>query len=169
MPPPFFLNLFHARSGTVVPEQLANDQYLMESAYKNSLDKVRDAIQKGANVNVRDASGHSPLSVTRSFDIVKLLVENGADPNVGMDTIGGEHTPLVTAMYNRDLRSVKYLVEKGAKISSVAKEIVDTFETSREISNYIKNVSGTPVDWRGGRRRKTYRKKGKKSKKTRRH
>ena len=71
--------------------------------------------EKGANLNVQDEDGWSPLYgaiyVGTDKDILKLLVSRGADVNLA--TKKGE-TPLHSAVEMGDIDIVKLLVDKGA-------------------------------------------------------
>lgn len=88
-------------------------------------------------------------------------------------------TALMMAIFKNNAPMVKLLIEKGADPNrghTIGLEMVTPikFASQPHISQEIKNVlqqnrQRVVSDWAGGRRRKTYRKKGKKSKKTRRH
>ncbi|PKB14561.1 ankyrin repeat protein [Novosphingobium kunmingense] len=71
-------------------------------------------IGKGANVNVRDARGQTPLVVASNFSFVEgveLLVARGA--RVDESNNAGE-TPLITAVHNRNLALVRVLLKANA-------------------------------------------------------
>ncbi len=106
-------------------------------------DLAKQLILAGADVNQWDIFGEAPLltavdlrnridggrasidpiNTTKGIDVVKLLVEHGADPNMqllfkpayvrgGIYTRGA--TPLIRAAYNGDSVVVKFLLEHGA-------------------------------------------------------
>jgi ankyrin repeat protein len=61
------------------------NQTMMAAVQRNSLEEVRQAIQQGARVNVRDDGGWSALTwamMHQSVDLVKLLARSSADPSV---------------------------------------------------------------------------------------
>ncbi len=85
-----------------------------EKGKKNSLNIVKILIKYGANVNVKDNSGWTPLHIAAWYsdlDIVKYLVEKGADVNA-KDNLG--QTPLHISTNKGDLENVKALIHGGA-------------------------------------------------------
>jgi hypothetical protein len=79
---------------------------------------VRYLIEQGANINIRDSDGFTPLikaMIGRHFEIVRYLVERGADVNFG-DKDG--RTPLIYASSNGNLDMVKYFVENRANLNA---------------------------------------------------
>lgn len=71
-------------------------------------------IGKGANVNIRDARGQTPLVIASNYSFVEgvdLLVARGA--RVDESNNAGE-TPLITAVHNRNLALVRLLIKAGA-------------------------------------------------------
>lgn len=60
------------------------DWELCESAEDGNLEKVKECIENGADVNAKDVWGKTALrsaSQNGHFEIVKFLIENGADMN----------------------------------------------------------------------------------------
>ncbi|MEC9066659.1 ankyrin repeat domain-containing protein [Pelagerythrobacter marinus] len=123
-----FLKAVRDRDGTAVTEALsqpgsvvvnARDITSGESAL-HIVTERRDAVwirfltQKGANPNVRDKRGNSPLSLAVSLGFVegaKELIEAGA--RVDETNATGE-TPLIVAIHRRDTAMVETLLENGA-------------------------------------------------------
>ena len=71
-------------------------------------------IGKGANVNIRDAKGTTPLVVACNLGFVEgaeLLVKYGA--RVDESNTAGE-TPLITAVHNRNIELMRILLKAGA-------------------------------------------------------
>jgi ankyrin repeat protein len=86
------------------------------------LAKVRLLVEKGANVNARSSdAGRTPLLVAasypRSVDVLRLLLQNGAD--LKAKDKNGVHA-LGRAVEFSDLESVRFLVESGANVSDEA-------------------------------------------------
>jgi len=75
---------------------------------------LRYLIGKGANVNVRDFQGVTPLQLATRLgwlDGVEYLVSKKADLDESNDT--GE-TPLISAVHSKDLAMVRILLKGGA-------------------------------------------------------
>ena len=94
---------------------------LTDELHKNinleNVEKIKELIKNGANVNSYHIFGLTPLTKAcyiNNLDIVKYLVENGADINLH-DKYGS--TPLITACDRNNLGIVKYLVGNGANIN----------------------------------------------------
>lgn len=71
-------------------------------------------IGKGADVNIRDGKGNTPLEDASSLGFtegVQLLVDTGA--KVDEPDATGE-TPLITAVHRRDLPMIRVLLKAGA-------------------------------------------------------
>ncbi len=68
------------------PEQVLKNEALRKAAIKGKLDRVRRLLDDGADVDCRDVNQLTPLYFAASHgfnDICRLLLERGADPNVG--------------------------------------------------------------------------------------
>jgi ankyrin repeat protein len=91
-------------------------QTLMDAVNTNDLDKVKELVEKGADVNdIVNGQYIIMYAVQNSnIDIVTYLVEKGANVNV-KDSDG--ETLLMYAVRNLDLATVKFLVEKAADVN----------------------------------------------------
>lgn len=75
---------------------------------------TRFLLQKGANPNLRDAKGNTPLMAAVSVSaeqLIPILIAGKADVNIGNQS--GE-TPLIRAVQLRDLPMVRQLLAAGA-------------------------------------------------------
>lgn len=98
---------------TLTLEDLSRD--LVKAAKKCDLDLIRFLVDNGANVNVRNDDGCTPLHFaceSGEIDIVEYLVFKGADLEV--ETF--EETPLFKAVSQGHSKVVKYLIDNGANI-----------------------------------------------------
>jgi ankyrin repeat protein len=97
---------------------LKYDTPLVDAVAKGDADSVRRILASGADPNeLAPMGGNSPLGSAHSTEIVNLLLDAGADPNLqdGMD-----FTPLMVAAMNGDFDVVKLLVERGADPDIIA-------------------------------------------------
>jgi ankyrin repeat protein len=95
---------------------------LIDAAKKGDVDALRSLINKGGNVNGKNASGRTPLMEAAYWgrvDAAKLFLEKGADPNA-KDL--EDHTPLIDAAGNGHIQVVLALLEKGADPKAKTKE-----------------------------------------------
>ncbi len=83
---------------------------------------VQLLIEKGANVNVKDSLGNTPLLQSQhlefhseNLEIIELLIENGAD----LDILGsGSKTILHKVIRNGNLKTAELLLNSGANIEA---------------------------------------------------
>lgn len=123
-----FLEAVRERDGTKVTEVLSQPGAVVVNARDISTGQtalhivterrdpvwIRFLTAKGANPNVRDKAGNTPLSIAVRLGLVegaKELIEAGAHVDVTSAT--GE-TPLIAAIHRRDMGMVRLLLEKGA-------------------------------------------------------
>jgi quinoprotein dehydrogenase-associated probable ABC transporter substrate-binding protein len=86
-------------------------QELSNAVIANDFDRVKFLVSKGADVNKVDSQGWTPLQSAarqRRDEMIKLLIELGADVNVS------EPTPLAAALMRDHVPSIKVLLEHGA-------------------------------------------------------
>ncbi|WP_253303211.1 ankyrin repeat domain-containing protein [Wolbachia endosymbiont of Phyllotreta cruciferae] len=94
--------------------QLDLNKQLLTAVQDNNLNKVKDLVSRGADVNMQYGNGWAPLHLAAlegCFVIVKYLIENNANIDA-KNNIG--RTSLHNAARNGHLDVVKYLIEKGA-------------------------------------------------------
>ncbi|XP_028131929.1 uncharacterized protein LOC114327487 [Diabrotica virgifera virgifera] len=98
--------------------QLSLDKQLFTAVQDGSLNKVKDLVSRGANLDAKDSSGWTTLywaSFTGRLDISGYLIDRGADINA-KDNDG--KTPLHCASTSSHLGMVKYLISKDANIDA---------------------------------------------------
>ncbi|MDD5773688.1 MAG: ankyrin repeat domain-containing protein [bacterium] len=90
---------------------------LISAAEKGDINTVKQLLDQGADINVKDRNGITALitAVWNSYtEIVKLLLEKGADVNA-KDDYG--RTVLMKAVEDGNIEIIKLLMDKGADIN----------------------------------------------------
>jgi ankyrin repeat protein len=91
------------------------NEALLEGCESRDFNKVRLAINFGADVDVKNKWGDTPLHLAKNVEIAKLLIEKGADVNAKDN--GGE-TPLHLASYNDSIELATLLLDRGADVGA---------------------------------------------------
>lgn len=99
---------------------------LMRAAETGDLKKVKEFISMGAKVNDKNEiiNSMSPLhyaTTNNKIQIVKVLIENGADVNALTDIMW---TPLHYASFNGNIESASILISNGANVNSRDAELL---------------------------------------------
>lgn len=84
----------------------------------DDLDKTRLLLRHGADANARSDDGRTPLLVaaawSQSYDVIKLLLDRGANPSDVVNTYRGPVTPLRLAAEAGDEAVLRLLLDRGA-------------------------------------------------------
>jgi len=109
---------FFTKSFKYKKAQLTEDEEeLFEAVKQGNIDKAKELLDKGINVNVRGDYSWTPLHLAarnKHVDLTKFLLEYGADINAR--SMSGR-TPLYYAVWNRYTDIVKLLLDHGADIN----------------------------------------------------
>ena len=87
------------------------------SVDRDDLAGVRAEVEAGTPIESVDYRDKTPLQMAAEqghLDIVRYLVEAGADVNAATSVARGEVTPLRYAIDNEDYQMVQYLIDHGA-------------------------------------------------------
>jgi len=119
----FMLNCGHHLNAYIeVPENLHEKWTLLHRAsHCGQVEVVRLIVNRGANINIRDANKNTVLHIAAekgSVDIMKLLLDKGMSVNL---TDTEESTPLHLSAQFSNLEATKFLVERGAAINNTNK------------------------------------------------
>ena len=98
------------------------DDELIDAAWDKNIQRIRDLLTRGANPNIHevndsfpDVKGDTPLMISSmmkgNFDIVKLLLDRGADTNLQNRE---DYTALIRAGWNGHIEIVRLLLDRGA-------------------------------------------------------
>jgi len=110
------LLLFSCSKG---PDKEQLNTFLFGAVSQRNDRAVRDLLNKGADVNLQDKNGCTPLSIAAingKVSTVKLLLESGADPNIPCNH---GPNPLIMACSRGYEIIVRLLVEKGADVNKI--------------------------------------------------
>jgi ankyrin repeat protein len=99
------------------------NEMLIDSVYRGDFETAKYALQdgfihSGADINIR-SDGYTPLHLALlcgRFELVKMLIERGADVNAKSDQ--EDLTPLHLAIVIGNIESITLLIEKGANIEA---------------------------------------------------
>lgn len=86
---------------------------LSEAVLKGDILLVKKLINLGADINILDSKALSNAFKINMIDMIKLLLDNGADPTLDMS----ESAPIIQACEKGNLEIVKLLLDKGVKIN----------------------------------------------------
>ena len=95
------------------PTGKAPDISILKAAQEGNIEAVKQHLAAGADVNAKDENGWTPLNsaaVKGRNQIVKLLIEKGADLNAG--------TPLIFAATDGHMEVVELLIANGADVNA---------------------------------------------------
>lgn len=83
---------------------------------RGELDKVKEELEKGGNINSLAGDGLSTLqwSLGNKTDILKFLLNNGADPNI--ESVEGA-TAMMNAVQSNKMEHLKVLIENKADVN----------------------------------------------------
>ncbi|MGH7134604.1 MAG: ankyrin repeat domain-containing protein, partial [Pirellulales bacterium] len=86
----------------------------------DDLEKTRLLLQRGADVNARSDDGRTALAIAASrfgsLEVVRMLLDSGADPSVKSPSYKGPLTALREAAEVGDQAVVRLLIERGADV-----------------------------------------------------
>ncbi|KAK6455624.1 uncharacterized protein RJT20DRAFT_97227 [Scheffersomyces xylosifermentans] len=108
---------------------------LQRSCKKGNLNEVQSYIARGANANEKDFCGFTCLheaALEGHTEVVRFLIEHGANVNAKADAAGDSETPLIDAAENKHYEVVKLLLDNGADPSIYN---IDGFTALTKIQN----------------------------------
>lgn len=154
--PPGTRSLF-SRAKSIFQTQAQKDKKLFRHIIEKNIYKVREYLERGANIESSFSVGarpkffYSPLTLAcefSTFEIVKLLLDKGADINKNIISVSGEMNgikPIHMVCSNKSTDNIKIaelLLENGAKADSYATFI--QYEHLSPLDILALNVSNIP-------------------------
>ena len=97
----------------------ANEQDLVDAAFKGNMDKVKTYLQSGVFVNGKDKQGNTALCVAvrnNNIDMVRLLLDSSADANLADSA---KEAPFMIAFSKSNFEIMKALLDKNADVNIV--------------------------------------------------
>lgn len=131
----------------LLPERTIEEK-LIAAVFHGQLQKVKDLVTQGANLNFKDTSGETALHYairSECFESVKILVEARADLNV--KNKNGE-SPLILAAKNRNSEITKFLIETGADVNLKNNKEMSVLKILREEEKLHLNNQNKPEDYK---------------------
>lgn len=110
---------FHTRIDLDQPGE-DSETVLHRCAQRGHLRAVQKLIRAGANENLQDKYGSTPLGVAVwdiRRDVISYLLDQGADPNLVGGDLGHKEGPLHRACRDSEYEIAKMLIEHGADIN----------------------------------------------------
>ena len=104
---------------------------LIDAIIRGDVPELRDLLDKGADLHVRDKAGLSaidyaagaitPMSgkTSGSIEAIQLLLERGADIN---DPGEYGRTPLMYSVRSHNLPLIKFLIDSGAEVNRISRD-----------------------------------------------
>jgi ankyrin repeat protein len=109
---------------------------LIQALMVKDMKEVRRLVASGADVNVRDRNGATPLHFAACGmpEMITFLCENGAHPTA-KDIQG--YSPLHVAYLRKDVESIRLLAAHGADIHDPIPGMKSPVEEARACGNWI--------------------------------
>ena len=115
---------------------------LLMAAAHVQLEATQVLLERNADVNLRNGRDATPLyEVLNNFpwgkggvgvDIVRLLLDHGADPNIRLSDLTTNFTPLHLASFKGLLEAARLLLSYGAKVDEKNEEGKTAFQVASE-------------------------------------
>lgn len=120
------------------------DRALLETPYNNDIKMTKLLIKYGADVNYNDSDTLStPLTraaLYNSWEIAKLLLDKGADPNIAPRDLD-DSRPIAVALNKGNMEVTKLLLERETDINYVDRSGYTLFNYSINAENFNEEIS----------------------------
>ena len=109
------INLILSNHGDINSQNIKGDtslHILIKLEYYSLAKHVIEENQ--VNLNIKNKQGLTPLCYTNDFEMIKYLIEKGANVNIGSN----DKSPLMNALNRDNLNVLKYLLDHGGDVNS---------------------------------------------------
>jgi ankyrin repeat protein len=136
-------------AGLGLRSRTKTNQELLTAAYRGDVAGIRALLARGADVNVRNREGHTPLweaAYAGRAEAARLLLDRGADANA-RDENG--MTPLMWAVCGGYADTVRVLLERGADVNARSRFGLTAMscvkgQSRREVADLLKKAGARP-------------------------
>ena len=97
----------------------APDISIYDAALFGDIKAIKQHLAAGTDVENKDPFGLTPLSLAKNKEIIKLLINAGAEVNYAPEN---GITSLANAVLRKDKESAKLLISSGANVNSIDRE-----------------------------------------------
>jgi ankyrin repeat protein len=111
---------FNPQTPTMDGDDGTTDEQLVRAIMAEDAAKVEDLLAAGANPNAHDNKGNALLpmaAMSGQTEIVRLLLDEGADVNITMKSSSSGKTALMQAAINNRSEIVELLITEGADVN----------------------------------------------------
>lgn len=78
---------------------------------------IQSLLDEGTDINIKNIYDASPLFWAKRAEVMKYLLDHGADPNIAANEEEECVTPIFIAIQNNNLEAVKLLLSYGASVN----------------------------------------------------
>ncbi len=129
---------------------MSYNDLLLNASSSNNIISARRALDNGANANYCPQYRLSPLAYAvknKNYQLVQLLLNNNAKPNLQINDGYYTQTAIFYATYNNDFKIAELLLQSGADVNvqkTVNQNVNITITTSPKNKNYKSEYNITP-------------------------
>ena len=114
---------------------IVDSKKLFDTVKNSKIDELKELIKKGANVNIKNEQGFTPLFYTLNFKVIKILLEAGADYTIKDQK--GESNEDFWKYYNHKnildyLKEMKLFKALESKDTFTKEEVKELFEKIKQ-------------------------------------
>ena len=116
------------------------DSTLHLATYLEDIHVMKQLIEKGANINIKNEQGYTSLHIAincNNIEIVKFLIKEKADINID-DNYG--NTPVILALKENNIEIIKHITNQYTSIKPISKKVIIEFYSLIDNKEYIETL-----------------------------